>query len=126
MLVNIDYQDKRPIYEQITEKLQNLIVKGVLSENEKIPSVRNMAIELSINPNTIQRAYQELEREGYIYTVKGRGNFVSPKDDWKEDKLRHVLGDFTKTVTQLKHMGVDADTLHKQLDEIYEKEGDKQ
>ena len=123
MLINIDYQDKRPIYEQITEKLKNLIVKGVLTENDKIPSVRNMAIELSINPNTIQRAYQELERDGYIYTVKGRGNFVSPKDGWKEDKLSDALKEFEDKAAELYHLGVAADKLHDSIDERLKKEG---
>lgn len=125
MLINIDYQDKRPIYEQITEKLQNLIVKGVLAENDKIPSVRNMAIELSINPNTIQRAYQELERAGYIYTVKGRGNFVSPKDGWKKDKLVEAMQEFDDKVTELIHLGVSADEMHSHIDDVIKKEGMK-
>ncbi len=116
MLISIDYQDKRPIYEQINEKLKNLIVKGVLTENDKIPSVRNMAIELSINPNTIQRAYQELERDGYIYTVKGRGNFVSPKDGWKEDKVGMALTEFGDKAMELIHLGVPADRLHSEID----------
>ena len=116
MLINIDYQDKRPIYEQVTEKLQNLIVNGILKENEKIPSVRNMAIELSINPNTIQRAYQELEREGYIYTVKGRGNFVSPKDSWRDDKLSTVLKEFGDKAVELHRLGVPTERLHTEID----------
>ena len=125
MLISIDYQDKRPIYEQITEKLKNLIVKGVLAENDKIPSGRNMAIEMSINPNTIQRAYQELERDGYIYTVKGRGNFVSPKDGWKEDKLSEALKDFENKAAELYHLGVTAEKLHDSIDTRLKKEGMK-
>lgn len=76
-MIFIDYKDTNPIYEQITEKFKTLILKGALLPDEKMPSVRNLAVELSINPNTIQRAYGELERQGYIYTVKGKGNFVS-------------------------------------------------
>lgn len=76
-MIFIDYKDARPIYEQVVERFKTLILKGVLLPDEKMPSVRNLAVELSINPNTIQRAYAELERQGYIYTVKGRGNFVS-------------------------------------------------
>ncbi len=125
MLISIDYQDKRPIYEQITDKLKNLIVKGVLAENDKIPSVRNMAIEMSINPNTIQRAYQELERDGYIYTVKGRGNFVSPGDGWKEDKLSEAMQAFEDKAAELYHLGVTADKLHDRIDERLKKEGMK-
>ncbi len=76
-MIFIDYRDTRPIYEQVTERFKMLILRGVLCPDEKIPSVRNLAVDLSINPNTIQRAYSELERQGYIYTVKGKGNFVS-------------------------------------------------
>lgn len=76
-MIHIDYRDTRPIYEQVVEKFKTLILRGVLRPADKMPSVRNLAVELSINPNTIQRAYAELERQGYIYTVKGKGNFVS-------------------------------------------------
>lgn len=69
--------DKRPIYEQITERFKELIATGVLSPHDKMPSVRQLAIELSINPNTIQKSYSLLEQSGYIYSVSGRGNFVA-------------------------------------------------
>lgn len=73
----INYQDRRPIYEQIVERFQTLILSGVLEADSQMPSVRALATELSINPNTIQKAFAILEQEGYIYPVKGRGNFVS-------------------------------------------------
>ena len=76
-MIILDYKDARPIYEQVVDKFQKLILTGALEPNTKMPSVRSLAVELSINPNTIQRAYSELEREGFIYTVKGRGNFVA-------------------------------------------------
>ena len=68
-MINLDYKDKRPIYEQIIDKMKELMVMGVIPENAQLPSVRSLAVELSINPNTIQRAYAELERQGYIYSV---------------------------------------------------------
>ena len=73
----LDYKDRRPIYEQVVSKLEELMLLGAMKENEPLPSVRSLAMELSINPNTIQRAYVELERQGYIYTVKGKGSFVA-------------------------------------------------
>lgn len=76
-MIVLDMSDKRPIYEQVVDRFKELIVLGVLEKDEKIPSVRQLAIELSINPNTIQRAYLELEHAGFIYSVKGRGNFVA-------------------------------------------------
>ena len=76
-MIILDYRDRRPIYEQVLEKLKELMLLDVLKENDPLPSVRSLAMDLSINPNTIQRAYAELERQGYIYTVKGRGSFVA-------------------------------------------------
>lgn len=88
-MIIIDYRDSRPIYEQVVEKFKLLILKGVMAQDEKMPSVRSLAVELSINPNTIQRAYAQLEDQGYIYTVKGRGNFVSDRtkllEEYKEE-----------------------------------------
>ena len=72
-MIALDYRDARPLYEQIADKFQTLILKGVLEPNSRMPSVRSLAVELSINPNTIQRAYSELERMGFLYTAKGRG-----------------------------------------------------
>ena len=75
-MIILDYQDRRPIYEQITEKFRTLIYQGALPAGSRLPSVRQLAMELSINPNTIQRAYMTLEQEGLIYPVKGKGNFL--------------------------------------------------
>ena len=74
-MILIDYKDRRPLYEQIVEKLSDLMVRGILEQDSQLPSVRSLATELSMNPNTIQRAYAELERQGYIYSVKGQGQF---------------------------------------------------
>lgn len=87
-MVVIDYQNRKPIYEQIVERFQMLIVKGILEPDSQMPSVRALATELSINPNTIQKAYAVLEQEGYIYPVKGRGNFVSGKSGISQTKKR--------------------------------------
>ena len=95
-MIILDYQDRRPIYEQITEKFRTLIYQGALLAGSRLPSVRQLAMELSINPNTIQRAYQELEREGYIYTMKGKGSFVSESSeaaDSKREEIKRELGE---------------------------------
>lgn len=105
-MIRIDYQDKRPIYEQVTEKLQNLIVKGVMVPDEKLPSVRALAMELSINPNTIQRSYTELEKAGFIYTVKGRGNFVSDRKIWISDEKEDVLRRIKESICAAIDLGV--------------------
>ena len=90
-MILLDYKDRRPIYEQVVAKLEELMLLGVMKENEPLPSVRSLAMELSINPNTIQRAYVELERQGYIYTVKGKGSFVADNQAMKENKKKEVL-----------------------------------
>ncbi|MDE6916453.1 MAG: GntR family transcriptional regulator [Lachnospiraceae bacterium] len=76
-MILIDHKDRRPIYEQVIERFQQMILCGAMAPDMPMPSVRSLAMELSLNPNTIQRAYQELERTGYIYTIKGKGSFVS-------------------------------------------------
>ena len=78
-MIVLDYRDRRPLYEQVTERFKELIVREILPQDAQLPSVRSLASELSINPNTIQRAYAELERQGYIYSVKGKGSFVAEK-----------------------------------------------
>ena len=89
-MIVLDLKDARPLYEQIVERFKHLILCGALPEDEKLPSVRNLAMELSINPNTIQKAYGELEREGFIYSVKGRGNFVASNNNLKEAKKEEL------------------------------------
>lgn len=99
-MILIDYNDKRPIYEQIAGRFQALIVSGVMEADEKLPSVRTLAVELSINPNTIQRAYAELEKDGFIYTVKGRGNFVKRDEgllNRQKERLLKEFGDQART-----------------------------
>lgn len=104
LMIMLDYKDTRPIYEQVVEKFQTLILKGVLEPDAQLPSVRSLAVELSINPNTIQRAYGELERQGFIYTVKGRGGFVRYNENLLEirkERLRKQLSEVLKEAADL-------------------------
>ena len=105
-MIVIDYSDKRPIYEQIVERLCTLILNGVLEADEKLPSVRSLAVELSINPNTIQRAYGELERRGFIYSVKGRGNFVSADGAAKELEQERLLEELKHHLKVYREAGI--------------------
>lgn len=93
-MIILDYQDRRPIYEQITERFRTLIYQGALPAGSRLPSVRQLAMELSINPNTIQRAYMTLEQEGLIYPVKGKGNFVAETSLIKEKSKEDFRKDF--------------------------------
>lgn len=89
-MILLDYKDRRPIYEQVIEKFQQMILCGALRAGEPMPSVRSLAMELSLNPNTIQRAYQELERNGYIVSVKGKGSFVCDTQDTAKLKRKEL------------------------------------
>ena len=79
-MIQLNYRDTRPFYQQIKDNVRQLVVSGALKKDEKLPSVRELAASLAINPNTIQRAYRELESEGYIYTLSGKGTFVAEVD----------------------------------------------
>lgn len=118
-MIVLDYRDKRPIYEQVVEKLERLVVSGVLETDEKMPSVRSLAMELSVNPNTIQRAYAQLEQEGYLYTVSGRGSFVAPESEWRENKQAEVLKNWQDMTRQAKEAGVPKELLQRHIREIY-------
>ena len=118
-MILIDYNDKRPIYEQIAGRFQALIISGVMEADEKLPSVRTLAVELSINPNTIQRAYSELEKAGYIYTVKGRGNFVSSNDSLLELNRTQKLEDIRAAVCAAKSVGLPKKIILEAVEFIY-------
>jgi len=122
-MIWIDYTDATPIYEQIVAKYKNLIVRGGLAPNEKMPSVRTLAMELSINPNTIQKAYAELERQGFVYTVKGRGNFVADNAGLKEMKEKEILQKLESVVNEAEESGVELSVLMGYLNERKDKGG---
>ncbi len=85
-MIVLDERDKRPIYEQVVDKISDLIARGILKADEQMPSVRNLAVQLSINPNTVAKAYLELDRRGYTYSVKGKGSFVAGNEKVLRDK----------------------------------------
>lgn len=118
-MIILDYKDRRPIYEQVIEKMEELMLLGVLVENEPLPSVRNLAMDLSINPNTIQRAYTELERQGYIYTVKGKGSFVAENSVMKENKKKELLIQVSEVIDEAIRLGISDEEIKKMLEIQY-------
>ena len=102
----MNYRDSRPIYEQIKDGLRKLIVTGAMAPDEKLPSVRALATQLSINPNTIQRAYNELEGEGYIYSVPGKGSFASGNTGADEARKAELLSQVRELLAELRYLGV--------------------
>ena len=118
----LDYQDRRPIYEQIVEKFRHLILNGALKPGEKMPSVRQLAMELSINPNTIQRAYMTLEQEGLIYPVKGKGNFVAETQQIQEKSKEDFRKEFLELVRRGINTGMTEEELMTLVQKGYEEE----
>ena len=121
-MILLDYRDKRPIYEQVVEKLERLIASGGLEPLTKMPSVRSLAVELAVNPNTIQRAYAQLEQDGYLYTVSGRGSFVTDESEWKKNLQGKVLAKWQEATREARDAGFKEDELIKQLHRFYEEE----
>lgn len=101
-MIQLDYRDARPIYSQIVDGFRQQIIAGILPGGEKLPSVRELAAELTINPNTIQRAYRELEQQGWIATVPGKGCFACgvPANTDKTPLLKE-FDDLTRRLTTL-------------------------
>ena len=104
-MIVLDYRDSRPLYQQVKDSLRRMMLTGLLSPEEKLPSVRALATQLAINPNTIQRAYAELEAEGYIYSVAGRGSFVSAGDGEHLRRIAELTGRLVPLLEELKSLG---------------------
>ena len=117
-MISLNYRDSRPIYEQIKDGLRKLIVTGALRTGEKLPSVRALATQLSINPNTIQRAYNELEAEGYIYSVPGKGSFAAGNDAAGARRREELLRQARDLLRELRYLGVSQEELAALLKEV--------
>ena len=121
-MITIDYKNRMPIYEQIVERFQMLIIKGVLPSGSQMPSVRTLAVDLSINPNTIQKAYSLLEQQGYIFSVKGRGNFVADIRTQISEKQSQCRSDLKKLLLYARELGISEEDCSSLLKGIYHKE----
>ena len=115
-MILLDYRDSRPIYEQVQDGLRRLMVSGVLREGEKLPSVRALASQLAINPNTIQRAYEALEREGYVYSIGGKGSFVAPRREVDDGRKEELFKQLDAAVKELRFLGVTREELIKRME----------
>lgn len=114
-MIQLNYRDSRPYYQQIMDNIRQLIVSQVLKADEKLPSVRDLASSLAINPNTIQRAYRELEAEGYVYSLSGKGTFVSPLADGSIARQKELLKMFEDAAKELLYLKVPAEKLENLL-----------
>ena len=104
-MIHLNYRDARPIYSQIVEGFRDQISAGILAPGEKLPSVRDLAAELAINPNTIQRSYRQLESEGWIVSVQGKGCFVASRSDVPNLEKARLLEEFHSAAQALQRVG---------------------
>ena len=119
-MLMINARDARPIYEQVRDEMRKLIMSGAIAADEKLPSVRELAASLAINPNTIQRAYRELESMGVIYTVPGKGAFASPGDAATDARREELLGQLGEVLSELRVLGMGADELDAVVKQAFE------
>lgn len=120
-MISLNLYDPRPIYEQLMERLRQLILTGGLPEGERLPSVRELAAQLSINPNTIQRAYRELEAEGYICSVPGKGSFAAALSGVSSARREKLLQQFSQVTQELLRLGVTREELLGQIQKEVER-----
>jgi GntR family transcriptional regulator len=119
-MIHIDLRSREPIYEQLIQNIKKLIFSGVLKPDEKLPSVRELASQLTINPNTIQKAYKELENQGYIYSARGRGNFIMPINEASKLKTYDELIDkLNEIIREANYMGMSKETIFNAINIIY-------
>lgn len=120
-MINIDSRSSKPIYEQIIERVKEDIIKGILMPGDKLPSVRELSSMITINPNTISKAYKELERMKAIEVIRGKGTFVAQdfKPSMDEEKIKEIKEHMKKIIIEAHYVGVDKDKLIDILNEIY-------
>ena len=119
-MIQLNYRDAKPIYEQIKDGLKHLLLSGAVAAGEKLPSVRELASSFAINPNTIQRAYKELENEGYIYSVSGKGTFAAEKQDVVQIRKDELFLEFDVVISELLYLSVEPKILAERIESLSE------
>ncbi len=126
-MINLDYKDGRTLHEQINTGIKELIINGILKTDEQLPSVRELSVSLTVNPNTVQRAYKQLETDGYIYSVKGKGNFVAPTQNTHDErKANELYSQLISVVKELAFIGEDREKLKNIINNIYTEREDNE
>ena len=116
-------QGGSPIYEQLRERITELIISGEMKEGEKLPAVREIAKQLTINPNTVQKTYAELERQGLIYSVPAKGSYVSPRSDYIGTLSQQTSDEFSEAVKAALSKGLSKEELVRIINEISSEQG---
>lgn len=117
-MLTISFRDPRPLYEQIVDGIRHQVFAGVLEPDAQLPSVRELSSQLAVNPNTIQRAYHELEQEGCIYLVRGKGSFVADTARAGNARRLELLTQFDALVKELQVLGVSTSELSSRIKEV--------
>ncbi len=120
-MVKLDYKSNRPLHEQITLGLKELVISGVLKTHEQLPSVRELSVSLTVNPNTVQRAYKTLETEGIIYSVRGKGNFVAKLPEADKKQLEKMYEALEESIKELRFWGESGEKILEKVKSILEK-----
>ena len=118
-MFTIDVMSRVPVYEQLIKQVEDQVLKGIMKEGDKMPSVRSLSMELSTNPNTIQKAYTMLEQQGYIYSAQGRGNFVAESTELIDEQKNSVLEQIEQLFKYGKELGIEREAYTGMLEKIY-------
>lgn len=119
--ISVDTRDRKPIYEQLCDNIKQLVLKGIMKPHEQLPGVRTLAMQLAINPNTIQKAYTELEHQGIIYSIQGRGSFICDNiSSLVNEQKSELLGEIEQNFKKALELGIDKNEILKITDKIWE------
>ncbi len=115
--MQLNYRDSKPIYEQVKDGIRKLVISNAIQADEKLPSVRELAAKYAINPNTIAKAYKELEEEGYLYTKSGKGTFAADAHNAKNRRAQELKEMFDEVVKELVFLSISVDELKSRMDQ---------
>lgn len=118
-MIKLDYKNDKPLHEQIEQGIKSLIINGILKKDEQLPSVRELSVSLTVNPNTVQRAYRTLEAEGIINSIRGKGNFVASLPNVDPRRLSELYKSLRETVNELAYYGETLDKINNEINENY-------
>ncbi len=124
-MLKLDYKNDKPLHEQITQGIKELVMSGVLLPDGQLPSVRELSVSLTVNPNTVQRAYKTLENEGVIYSIRGKGNFVAATVEADKRQLDTLYAALSDAARELAFYGESRSDIDAVIDQIYKERNEK-
>ena len=125
-MITLDYKSDKPLHEQITQRIKDLIICGVLASGDQLPSVRELSVDLTVNPNTVQRAYKTLETEGVIYSIRGKGNFVAESCEADARTIDNLYSSLAEIVRELSFFGEPSDKILKVAQNLLRERNDNE